>query len=116
MNWNPRGHIPPGIYDTPHFDFHFYMISETDRNKITAVGDDLVITEKPPRQEHVPKGYVLAPGGSEPRMGAHWINPESSEFHGQPFTKTFIYGFYDGKMAFIDAKKVLLVMVGSICS
>ena len=25
LNWNPHGHIPPGIYDRPHFDVHFYM-------------------------------------------------------------------------------------------
>ncbi|MEW6601654.1 MAG: DUF5602 domain-containing protein, partial [Nitrospirota bacterium] len=25
IDWNPEGHIPPGVYDTPHFDFHFYM-------------------------------------------------------------------------------------------
>ena len=25
LNWNPVGHIPPGVYDTPHFDIHFYI-------------------------------------------------------------------------------------------
>src|SRR5262249_46822606 len=25
LNWNPVGHIPPGIYDVPHFDIHFFM-------------------------------------------------------------------------------------------
>src|SRR5215831_15377046 len=25
VNWNPAGHIPPGVYDTPHFDVHFEM-------------------------------------------------------------------------------------------
>lgn len=23
LDWNPQGHEPPGIYDIPHFDFHF---------------------------------------------------------------------------------------------
>ena len=23
LNWNPEGHIPPGVYDVPHFDVHF---------------------------------------------------------------------------------------------
>jgi hypothetical protein len=23
LNWNPHGHIPPGVYDLPHFDVHF---------------------------------------------------------------------------------------------
>src|SRR5215475_351192 len=24
LNWNPYGHIPPGVYDLPHFDVHNY--------------------------------------------------------------------------------------------
>ena len=27
LNWTPHGHIPPGVYDTPHFDVHFYLDS-----------------------------------------------------------------------------------------
>src|SRR5512143_2290637 len=25
LNWNPKGHIPPGVFDKPHFDVHFYI-------------------------------------------------------------------------------------------
>src|SRR5689334_9959976 len=25
LNWNPVGHIPPGVYDVPHFDVHFVI-------------------------------------------------------------------------------------------
>jgi len=35
-------------------------------------------------------------------MGAHWIDPMSPEFNNQSFTRTFIYGFYDGKMIFVE--------------
>ena len=27
FNWNPVGHIPPGVYDVAHFDIHFVMVS-----------------------------------------------------------------------------------------
>ena len=27
INWNPGGHPPAGVFTVPHFDFHFYMIS-----------------------------------------------------------------------------------------
>jgi hypothetical protein len=40
-----------------------------------------------------------------PRMGLHWADPAGSEFNGQPFVKTFIYGSYDG--AFIFAEPML---------
>ena len=101
LDWNPKGHIPPGIYDKPHFDFHFYMISPEERNRITATGDDMVKLSKNVSPEYIPESYVPTPGG-EPRMGAHWIDPTSPEFNNQSFTKTFIYGFYDGKMVFVE--------------
>lgn len=101
LDWNPMGHEPPGIYDKPHFDFHFYMISPRERQVITATGDDMAKVEKKPSQEFIPAGYVPTPGGV-PRMGAHWIDPTSAEFNNKSFTRTFIYGFYDAKMAFLE--------------
>src|SRR5438128_9596618 len=41
VNWNPHGHEPSTIYDVGHFDFHFYMIGQQERARITAQGDDL---------------------------------------------------------------------------
>jgi hypothetical protein len=28
VNWNTNGHAPPGIYTTPHFNFHFFIEAE----------------------------------------------------------------------------------------
>jgi hypothetical protein len=36
------------------------------------------------------------------RWGAHWYDPASPEYHGQPFKTTLIYGFYDGHINFIE--------------
>lgn len=102
IDWNPRGHIPNGIYNTPHFDFHFYMIGQAEKEKITAKGEDLARAHKAPAPEYMPEGYILPKGTEVPRMGAHAIDPSSSEFNQQPFTKTFIYGFYDGQMVFLE--------------
>ena len=102
FDWNPLGHIPEGVYDTAHLDFHFYLIGEDERNLITAVDEDLEKTTRQPEAQHMPKGYVLPPGTETPRMGAHAIDPASGEFNGKPFTTTFIYGFYDGKMIFLE--------------
>ena len=100
LGWNPKGHVPPGIYDTPHFDFHFYTITSQKRMKITAKGDDLVRVRKRLSAEHVAPGYIFAPGGEEPMMGAHWVDTASPEFNGKPFTTTFIYGSYEGRLNF----------------
>lgn len=101
LNWEPHGHIPTEIYGLPHFDFHFYLLTPAEREGITATGEDLARVEKAPPAQFVPQGYVATPGG-EPRMGAHWIDPTSHEFHGTPFDETFIYGFYNGRLAFIE--------------
>lgn len=102
LNWNPKGHTPGGIYDTPHFDVHFYMISVDDRTRITARGDDLQKVRRVPATGALPAEYVFAPESEEPGMGGHWVNPASHEFHGQPFTATFIYGTYDGQVIFYE--------------
>jgi len=101
LNWNPHGHIPPGGYDVPHFDFHFYTIPEQVRLAITATGPDLARAQKAPASRYLPQGYVPAPP-PEPRMGLHWVNPDFPELHGQPFTASLIYGSYDGRLAFVE--------------
>ena len=101
-NWNPKGHIPAGVFDVPHFDFHFYLISPQVRDGITAVGDDLAKMLKNPEARYIPKDYMTVPGAAEPRMGNHWLDLGQSEFHGKPFTVDFIYGFYTGELAFIE--------------
>lgn len=102
VNWNPHGHGPTKIYDVGHFDFHFYLISEKEREAITAKGDDLARNYKPLPSEYTPTGYVLAPDSAVPRMGAHWADLSSHEFHGMGFTKTFLFGSYDGGIIFLE--------------
>lgn len=102
LNWNPKGHDPEGVYNVPHFDFHFYLISPAERERITTRGDDLERVRKPLPAEFVPEGYVLAPASEEPGMGLHWVEPHSHEFHGKAFTHTFIYGSYNGRMIFLE--------------
>lgn len=101
MDWNPQGHIPLQLYGVPHFDFHFYMITQQERKQITAVGPDLAVVEKKPPADFVPQGYIWTPGGV-PQMGAHWIPADAPELHGGKFEHTFIYGFYNGQMVFIE--------------
>jgi hypothetical protein len=100
LNWNPGGHIPPEFYGVPHFDFHFYTMNMSDRHMIKAVGEDTNVCYKPPAPEFTPKDYICAPVSAEPMMGSHWVDLSSPEFNGQKFTKTFIYGTYNGDLIF----------------
>lgn len=102
LDWNPYGHIPPGVYDVPHFDVHFYILTQKERNKITARGADLAKCYKRPALEYIPAGYVLPEGTGVPRMGAHWIDLSAPEYNKQTFTRTFIYGSYNGEIAFYE--------------
>ncbi|HWT01560.1 MAG TPA: DUF5602 domain-containing protein [Pyrinomonadaceae bacterium] len=102
LDFNPHGHEPVKIYDTAHFDFHFYMISEAEREAITATGEGLVKGNKQPAAEFIPEGYVNVPNSVVPRMGSHWVNPAGRELNGQPFTTTFLFGSYDGRLIFAE--------------
>ena len=96
--FNPHGHEPMGIYDKPHFDFHFYTTSEADRLAIAPV--DTVKGAKPLPAGEVPVTYFNA--GLVPEMGSHWIDGTAPELNGGTFTETFIFGSFDGKMTFYE--------------
>jgi hypothetical protein len=96
IDWNPNGHEPANVYDLPHFDVHFYIIPNEDR---LLIAPDPVKFANAPASKYIPSNYMQIPGGV-PQMGAHWGDLLSPEFHGQAFTKTFIWGSNDGKVIF----------------
>ncbi|WP_430972474.1 DUF5602 domain-containing protein [Sunxiuqinia rutila] len=97
VDWNPEGHEPPGIYDTPHFDFHFYTLGNEARMAIPAM--DPPYEDLKPAAMYVPENYMELPG-LVPGMGAHWVDVTSPELSGVPFTYTFIWGSYQGHFIF----------------
>jgi len=99
IDWNVHGHEPPGIYDKPHFDFHFYKISLAAQMAIPPYEVDPTGFDAPLPAGYMPPIYVRIPGGV-PQMGAHWFDPTSPEWNGQLFTNTFIYGTYGGHVTF----------------
>jgi hypothetical protein len=101
INWNPLGHPPAGVYTVPHFDFHFYTITNAQRAEI-VVGDSALAAKmmRLPTAEFVPAGYLA--GMASELMGLHWRDTEAPELKGAPFTKTFIYGSYDGDFIFAE--------------
>lgn len=101
FDWNPSGHAPSGIYTTPHFDFHFYMIPDEERAAI-RLGLDRVLLEG----QYVPQDYLYDGstqlGVAVAQMGVHWHDAEAAEWNDQDFTRTLIYGSYRGQMIFIE--------------
>ena len=105
INWEVHGHQPV-FYMVPHFDFHFYMISQEKRMKITCQNQDKIICMKPVPTNQIPQDYMPSPEGV-PYMGWHYADVTSPEFHGEAFLSTLIYGYYDGRMTFIEPMATL---------
>lgn len=103
IDWEAVGHPPAKVYDVPHFDFHFYLVSREEVATVDFQGPDESAspTQQPP-PELLPAGYVMPPGTAVPKMGAHAINPAGAEFQQQPFAATFIYGYYAKQLTFIE--------------
>jgi hypothetical protein len=125
LNWNPVGHIPPGIYDVPHFDVHFEMVPIADIFAIEPgpCGPEYVrcdqfrIGTKPVPPNYVPADYRDVEA-VVPAMGNHLIDLTGSEFHKHPFTSSFIYGVYDGKVIFYEdmVTRALLLSKPNACT
>lgn len=99
FDWNPHGHEPEGIYDSPHFDMHFYMITPAERMQI-GLNDPL--SEKLPEEKYMPSNYVPLPG-SVPQMGKHWADPTSPELTGEgDFTQVMLFGSYNEEVTFYE--------------
>lgn len=108
INWEPHGHVPADVYDRSHFDFHFYTISDIDRNMIftgnCAGGVNCAVSAKavnPIPAKYVPPDFfntnlVYA------HMGNHYADGTSPEFNGGTFSHTFILGAFDGKITFYE--------------
>ncbi|MCU0353033.1 MAG: DUF5602 domain-containing protein [Cytophagales bacterium] len=97
FDWTPHGHEPVSIYGKPHFDIHFYKITQAERASI-APGPDM---EELPDSTFLPPTYFTIPGEGVPQMGKHWVDGTAPEIiSGKPFTATFIYGSYNGKVIF----------------
>lgn len=120
FDWNPAGHEPDDIYTIPHFDFHFYTVPVSVRNAILPT--DPQFAQKAaalPAAEFRPPyfldaatlaGGVPAAAATVPQMGLHWLDVRSPELQKAagnpdawaPFTKTFIYGSWDGEFIFLE--------------
>ncbi len=95
VTWFPNGHEPDSLYGQPHFDFNFFIATSDERDQINGGKDSI-----PVAPELVPQNYIST-YNVVPNLGVHWVDTTSNEFHGLLFDKTFVYGYYHGKMTFM---------------
>jgi hypothetical protein len=104
IDWHPMGHMPKGIYTLPHFDFHFYVVDEKEQLSIRYPHDEVpewtgIIF---PKASLMAPGYFIPPAGQVSKMGIHAIWIGAPEMQCRPFTNTFIYGYYRGRLIFVE--------------
>jgi hypothetical protein len=109
VNFNPQGHMPPN-WGVPHFDFHFYLVSEAAIDAIRTGPcemmmncDDLETGKIPVAEQYVAPNYISI-GAVVPAMGNHLVDSTSTQM-GPPFdpaTHVMIYGSYGGEVTFIE--------------
>jgi len=102
LDWEAAGHPPNGVYTVPHFDVHFYLIGSAEQDAVTFNGPDRERMLAPPDASLVPPGYAVPPDTAVERMGLHGIDLAGGEFHGKPFTHSFLYGYYAGRLVFVE--------------
>lgn len=104
VDWNAHGHAP-FFYQLPHFDFHFYLSPLSERRAIPSYKSNPHGFDNNPQPGYLPPTYIAPPGGEEAEMGKHWVDATSPELPwnaGERFTKTFIYGSYNGQVTFLE--------------
>lgn len=109
VNWNLHGHIPEGIWNKPHFDVHFYIapieeifaLQRGDCGPEFLRCDQYEIATKPVPENLMHPDYIDV-GAAAPAMGNHLVDTTAAEFHGAPFTRSWIYGAYDGRVIFYE--------------
>lgn len=98
LQWHPMGHEPAGVYDVPHFDVHFFTITEAVRQSIVPNAPAGTVMPAP---EILPPNSMLAPG-FVPGMGMHNISKSAPEFTGGKFSISPILGYWNGDVAFFE--------------
>jgi hypothetical protein len=120
MGWfaNAQGHAPPGVFDVPHVDVHFFTISVEERMAISGQLDDPKLLTYPPAG-FLPADFCLPlavfppqcktlitlteadiPGSNDAEQGLHWVDSFAPELRGKPFEQIFIFGSYNGEVNF----------------
>jgi len=124
INWEPHGHAPSGVYDSPHFDFHFYMLPEIERQRIMPGPCSGVMNcdqeqraISPVPSKYIPDNYINTELAFA-RMGNHYIDETIPELNGGIFTQTLILGSYDSKITFYEpmVSRNFLLSKPRICS
>jgi hypothetical protein len=105
----PGGHPPPGVFDLPHFDVHFFYLTQKEVEEINPQNANFAARGmKLPDEKFVPDDYGAIPNTPPeeavvPGMGQHLADTTVPLVPGKyKFTEVLINGSWDGKYAFAE--------------
>ena len=111
VNWEAHGH-PPRLFMTPHFDFHFYSISQAEVGTIDCSDETkpaaLPLRYSLPDVEVPGMGTLI--GLCVPHMGMHAML-EADVGATDDFDASMMLGYYGGRPVFFEpmvARKLLM--------
>jgi hypothetical protein len=95
---NKIGHPPFGVWTVPHFDVHFYALTEEQVTAVTCADQPVVDDEK------IPDGFII--GECVDQMGVHSYQPRAEDaIDPEPLADKkadVIIGYDKGELTFIE--------------
>ena len=133
IDWNtegePRG--PNGSFASPHFDFHFNMLTMDEmQRELTCVSSngktcDGLLTDYEqmrrfqamPDAQYVPDLYRPDVGSAIPQMGLHLLDMTVTyTVDAVNHTPVLIYGTFDGQVIFAEASVTLFTLQDAVAA
>jgi hypothetical protein len=96
LDWSANGDTGTVIFNHPHLDCHFFMISSTSQMGIMMGMDTFSVGS-----DYMPAN-CMGDSVDESGMGMHVWDTLAPEYHGSAFTHSYMYGFYHGNMDFVE--------------
>jgi hypothetical protein len=131
FDWNPSGHSPPGLYDAPHIDFHFYLVPQAEIETLVAgpcagmAPDVFELANEPFPASCFPGDNYTNLGAVAPYMGNHFLSTSAPEvaaaFSGgnglAAWNHTWIWGGYNGEITYFEpmVKRSFLLNPEDMC-
>lgn len=104
LDYLVEGHGPQP-YLMPHFDMHFYAIDAPTRAAIDCENEPMPDSKRIPESYLIPSTRVEPEGSCIKGMGVHAVHLDSPEWsleNPATFTETFILGYHEGEMVFVE--------------
>ena len=96
IDWSAKGDPNTTIFNHPHLDCHFFMISSSSQMNIMMGMDTTMLGAN-----YTPQN-CMSDNMAEEGMGEHWYDSTLAIYHGTAFNQTYMYGFYRGNITFVE--------------